>query len=231
MSLPALLLSATIVSVLPSLVMFLVTYNKRITTERMNLMTAFAAGALIADASHHISHDTMLHSIVLFFLFDVLLSSHGHGPHNHQSHQSNSHQCESNEGLLAIMGDAIHNFTDGLAIASAASHSNYKTVLAITIHEIPHQLADFAILVKAGMSMNQILLTQFGTSLACYFGVGVGHYWALQDAGERIEGFTAGAFVYLAMTSLLPSVVKGQGTSKLAVVLAFLFGIFIINGV
>lgn len=206
------LLAALVVSAVPTLVMFMVASKKTITVDRLDMMTAFAAGALVADAGHHLSTSSSTHivgSIIVFFIIDMLI-----------------YEDDGDDGILAIIGDAIHNFTDGLAIASTVSAGHYGTVVAIIIHEIPHQLADFAMLFKSGYSVVEIVRTQFMTSLACYIGVVIGYYTSKVQP-EQLEGFTAGAFLYLALSSLLPSV-KGS-EKKWSIIACFVVGAAIIG--
>jgi len=51
--------------------------------------------------------------------------------------------------VISMVGDFIHNFTDGLAIGVSYT-ADYKmglvTTMAMFFHEIPHEVGDFAIL-------------------------------------------------------------------------------------
>ena len=52
---------------------------------------------------------------------------------------------------LNLIGDGIHNFTDGLVIAvsfMANIRLGIVTSLAVILHEIPPEIGDFGILVK-----------------------------------------------------------------------------------
>lgn len=57
-------------------------------------------------------------------------------------------------GILNLAADSLHNFSDGIAIgASFASESGlgYSTALATLLHELPHEIGDFAVLIQSGM--------------------------------------------------------------------------------
>ena len=48
---------------------------------------------------------------------------------------------------VIILGDAIHNFADGLALGAAISQSlslGISTMIALIFHELPHELGEFS---------------------------------------------------------------------------------------
>ncbi|KAH6947982.1 hypothetical protein HPB50_022298 [Hyalomma asiaticum] len=58
-------------------------------------------------------------------------------------------------GYLNLMANGIDNFTHGLAVAASflvGIKMGMVTTLAILIHEIPHEVGDFAILLKSGFN-------------------------------------------------------------------------------
>lgn len=61
---------------------------------------------------------------------------------------------------MVIFGDGIHNLADGIAIGAAFTQNavaGIATSIAILCHELPHEIGDFAMLLKAGMSVKQAI--------------------------------------------------------------------------
>ena len=118
-------------------------------------------------------------------------------------------------GLLNLIADLSHNFTDGLAISASFLSSpavGVSTTLAVLIHEVPHELGDFAILMQAGYTLQQALWFQLATALGAVLGVAV--VW-VGGGGEEggmdwVLPVTAGGFIYVALTNVVPGVLKEE---------------------
>ncbi|KAA0709930.1 Zinc transporter ZIP4 [Triplophysa tibetana] len=112
---------------------------------------------------------------------------------------------------MITIGDAIHNFADGLAMGAAFSvswRSGLATSLAVLCHELPHELGDFAVLISCGLSVRKALLLNVGSALTSFIGL----YIALSvsthtDAPQWISAFTAGLFLYVGLVDMLPSMI------------------------
>jgi zinc and cadmium transporter len=96
---------------------------------------------------------TVLAGVVLFFVLEKLvLWRHCHTP-----------QCTQHgrAGPLILVGDAFHNFVDGVVIATAFLTSvpvGVAASLAVIAHEVPQEVGDFAILLDSGYSRTKALL-------------------------------------------------------------------------
>ena len=115
-------------------------------------------------------------------------------------------------GYLNLLANCIDNFTHGLAVAGSfivSTPVGLCTTLAILLHEIPHEIGDFAILLKAGFSRWEAakgqVITASGALFGCVFGLiaeGSG------DASSWVLPFTSGGFIYIACVTIIPDLVK-----------------------
>eukprot|EP00111_Clytia_hemisphaerica_P021828 TCONS_00064169-protein len=123
---------------------------------------------------------------------------------------------------MVLIGDAIHNFLDGIAIGVAFSetwpdglHGGISTSIAILCHELPHELGDFAVLLNSGLSIKQALVMNFISSLTAFIGgiigVSLGTQWA---ATNWIFAITAGLFVYIALVDMLPEILHSSSLKR-----------------
>jgi len=108
---------------------------------------------------------------------------------------------------MVIMGDGLHNFTDGMAIGAAFSLNiagGLSTAVAVFCHELPHELGDFAVLLKAGMSARQAIYYNVLSSVLSFFGMCVGIYFGdTEEASQWIFAVAAGLFIYIALVDMV----------------------------
>uniref|UniRef100_UPI004038B319 zinc transporter ZIP5 isoform X2 n=1 Tax=Callospermophilus lateralis TaxID=76772 RepID=UPI004038B319 len=134
----------------------------------------------------------------------------------HQSH-SHRHQGGSSANItwMVLLGDGLHNLTDGLAIGAAFSDgfsSGLSTTLAVFCHELPHELGDFAMLLQAGLSFRRLLLLSLVSGALGLGGaaLGVGLSLGPIPLTPWVFGITAGVFLYVALVDM----VRGVGNSR-----------------
>ncbi|XP_030060730.1 zinc transporter ZIP6 [Microcaecilia unicolor] len=148
--------------------------------------------------------------------------------HHHQNHHPHSHtQRYSREELkeagiatlawMVIVGDGLHNLSDGLAIGAAFTEglsSGLSTSLAVFFHELPHELGDFAVLLNAGMTVKQAFFYNLLSAMLAYFGmvtgILVGHY--AENVTLWIFALTAGLFMYVALVDMMPEMLHNDAS-------------------
>ncbi|KAL7858717.1 hypothetical protein AOLI_G00188190 [Acnodon oligacanthus] len=135
-------------------------------------------------------------------------------------------------GYLNLAADFTHNFTDGLAIGASFLVSpavGVVTTITILLHEVPHEIGDFAILVQSGCTKRKAMFLQLLTAIGALAGTacsllaeGVG-----AAATAWILPFTAGGFVYIATVTVLPELLVGRSSVGQSVmeIIALLFGV------
>lgn len=138
--------------------------------------------------------------------------------------------------FLNLVADFMHNFTDGLAIGASYIAGNavgMVTMVTVLVHEVPHEIGDFAILVQAGFPKKKAILIQLVTALGALAGC-VLSLWsvdasALAEAAEHswVLPFTAGGFIYIASSSIIPELLEdSKFFQSIGEVFALLLGIF-----
>lgn len=115
-------------------------------------------------------------------------------------------------GYLNLAADFTHNFTDGLAIGAsylAGNSIGIVTTITILLHEVPHEIGDFAILVKSGCSKKKAMLLQLTTAVGALAGTVLALLGSGSDAAESwVLPFTAGGFIYIATVSVIPELLE-----------------------
>jgi zinc transporter 7 len=148
---------------------------------------------------------------------------------------------------LNLFGDFVHNITDGLAMAASFYSSpliGATTTLACFAHEIPHEIADYSILIRSGFTKKQAMQSQFLTAIGAFVGTFMGiaiHNLSATD--EKVEStdlsaavrqnasgllgttvqlsdlvipFVAGGFLYIGAVAVLPTLLAESKSAKQA---------------
>jgi len=190
----------------------------------VGLLVSFAIGALLgasflevlphafaSAADLQVVSATVLGGILAFFVLEKLvLWRHFHGDEyeGHDHHADGSDHGRS--GLMILIGDAFHNFVDGVLIAAAFMESpalGLVTATAVIAHEIPQEVGDFVILLHSGYSKGRAFALNLLSSAAMVVGA-CGAYFALQAVGGWIAtllALAAASMIYVAVADLIPS--------------------------
>lgn len=192
-------------------------------------LLSFAIGALLGAAFlallphavlnpvvrdvHRITFTVLIGVLGFFLLEKTILWRHCH-----------SFECEAHTpemmpqdnrvaGTLVLIGDALHNFVDGVLIAAAfltSTDLGIVTALAVAAHEIPQEVGDFAVLLTSGFTRRKALLFNLLSSLTTVVG-GVIAYAGLSQIGGVVPyvlAIAASSFIYIAVADLLPGLHK-----------------------
>jgi zinc and cadmium transporter len=203
----------------------LLLFKEKTTLKYSHFLAAFAAGTLLGtvffdllpeaiEEAEHVSTNLGLTINIFFwtlfgFLSFFLIERFIHWFHHHQ-HEYTEETVKPTVPLI-ITSDTVHNFIDGVVIASTFLVSiplGIVTTLAVAIHEIPQEIGDFGILLHKGMKRKKIILVNLLSALTALVGALIA-YWL----GERMEAplpillsITAGFFIYIAASDLIPEI-------------------------
>ena len=168
--------------------------------------------AFESKADTHSLFAALLAGLLAFFLlekFSVLRHSHHHEGDGHShDHGHDAHEA-GKSGWMILVGDGLHNFTDGILIAAAFLANptlGVVTGLAIIAHEIPQEIGDFIVLLNAGFSRARAYFYNLISSLMAVIG-GVLGYVMLEKASSLIPYvlvFASSGFIYIAVSDLMP---------------------------
>lgn len=188
-------------------------------------LISFAVGTLVGVALLDLVPDSLSHipargamltmagGILSFFLLEkAVLWRH--------CHEDEACQVHTTAASLVIVGDAFHTFTDGAVIAAAVLTSlplGVATALAVATHEIPQELGDVAILLRAGYSRWRAFTLNVLAGVGGVLGA-----VAMAIAGRIVPqvlpyvlAFAAGNFLYVAMADLIPDLHRGELTDRM----------------
>jgi zinc and cadmium transporter len=155
---------------------------------------------------------TLLGGLLAFFLLEKLaILRHSH--HYEGDGHGHSHGHDMDEagkaGWMVLVGDGLHNFTDGILIAAAFLADpklGIVTGLAIIAHEIPQEIGDFIVLLNAGFSRARAYAYNLICSLMAVFG-GILGYVTLERGMQWIPYvlvLASSGFIYIAVSDLMP---------------------------
>jgi len=209
MSLLIILLATVLAGVVSMLLAGALIYAKWFKKASITLV-AFAAGALLGAVFLDIMPEMVaegatnfiyvLGGICVFYVLEQVLLWHHHRYGAHDSHPY---------VYLIMMGDTIHNFVDGAAIAVSFLINvplGIVTTLAVFFHEIPQEIGDFGVLISAGFSKRKALLWNGASSVVAIAGAVMA--WSLSSQITQFSvpllAFAAGNFIYIAGADLIP---------------------------
>jgi zinc and cadmium transporter len=210
------ILANFIISLGSLLGVFSLTINEKKLNRILLLLVALSAGALMGSALFHLLPeaieklpvDSLFGVVFISFSFFFLVEKLLHWRHCHKEH------CQLHSfGQLNLLGDAIHNFIDGLIIAGAFlvdASLGWATTLAVALHEIPQEIGDFGVLLYSGYTKKKALLVNLFVGFTAIAGGATGYLLSFQASNlvNYLLPFAAGGFIYIAASDLMPEIRK-----------------------
>lgn len=228
-----LIIAATVLVSLISLVgILLFSFEKKSIDQILFFLVSFSAGTLLgaamfdlipealAGAEAKIALEMVFAGLMVAFAAEKLI-------HWHHHHAGTEKEHTRPLGTLAMAGDSIHNFFDGVAIAAAFMVSpplGITTTIAIALHEIPQEIGDFGLLLYSGFSKRKAILFNL---LSAFFAIAGGAiFYFFSSVVSHIESyalaFAAGNMIYIAAVDLLPEIHKEKKWKNSAVQLVLI---------
>ncbi len=222
-TLVSILLATTIAGVVSIVAAAIFSFS--LLSKLVDKMVSFSVGILLSTSLLHALPEafesqadtrtlfaTLFCGLMGFFLlekFAILRHSHHHEGDGHaHAHGHDVHEA-GKSGLMILVGDGMHNFTDGILIAAAFladPQLGIVTGLAIVAHEIPQEIGDFIVLLNAGFSRARAFAYNLLSSLMAVLG-GLLGYFTLESATGAIPYvlvLASSGFIYIAVSDLMP---------------------------
>lgn len=228
------ILSTFLITLCVWFAVFLLFLSKEKINKIILYLVALSAGALMGGAFLHLMPEALelietnllfsvfLASFTFFFLLEKIL-------HWHHCHKEG---CEVHTfGYMNLVGDSIHNFIDGLVIASTFIIDiklGIATTIAVALHEIPQEIGDYGVLIYAGFKKKTALITNYLVATTVILGGIVGYYSfsLIEILLPYLLPFAAGGFVYISASDLMPEIRKETNLRRsLGIFMVFLLGI------
>lgn len=231
----ATLISTVLSVVLAGLISF------RFLDRYMSKMLCISAGLLLTVAFTHLLPEafeihehatsigwTLLISVLILCSMEFLFNRPDHDKVSGIIEESRSRSMRS--GAAILVGDSLHNFTDGILIASSfmvSSSLGWVTAMAIMAHEVPQEVGDFMVLLHSNFSRRMALLCNLLSGFLSILG-GVIGYFLLDTVKEIVPyafAIAAASFIYIALSDLIPEIVRKQKSGYLIQIFFILLGV------
>ena len=180
-------------------------------------LVSLSAGALLGGAFFHLLPEALeisgsktwsyvLVGILIFFILEKII-------HWRHCHEPSCDEHPHSLGVMNIIGDGLHNLIDGAVIAGAFlidTNLGILTTIAVISHEVPQEIGDFGVLIYAGYSVKRALFFNFLSALGSVLGALI-----VLILNQKVDGLmtvllplTAGGFIYIASSDLIPELRK-----------------------
>lgn len=193
----------------------LLLFKEKFAIKISHFLTSFAAGTLLGTAFFDLLPEARLVGgkdsniflwtligILAFFLLERFIHHHDHGVYP---------QDKKSIISLIVIGDTIHNFVDGVAMAATFLISiplGIVTSLAVAVHEIPQEIGDFGLMLNKGVRRKKVILINFASALMALAGAVLTYLFkdSIEGLLPIVLSLTAGFFIYIAAANLIPEI-------------------------
>ena len=195
-------------------------FKKEWAEKLASISVPLAAGVLLAvsfldlfpeaiEEAGETAFSVVLIVFVVLFMIERFFFYFHHHLESGESHGGHSHVHGETVIPLVIFGDTIHNLLDGVVIGTSfLVNPTLSMVVAFStfLHETPHEVADFGILLAKGWSRKRVFFANLFSSLATFPGAFLSYFYAdkIQGSVGILLALAAGFFLYVATTDFLP---------------------------
>jgi len=197
--------------------------TKNIQKSLVSSLVAYATGTLLAAASLgmiptaiskagdaiQIVMTYFLGGLIFFFILEKLVIWR-------HCHDAECVVTGEAAGPVILIGDAFHNFVDGIVIA-ASFLINFTFGIAISLsviaHEIPQEIGDLAILIDKNYSKKKAFLYNLLSGVATIPAAIIGYFLLdlISLAIPYVLAISAASFLYIALSDLTPELHQKLG--------------------
>lgn len=205
----------------------------------------FAAGVLLSVSFLHLTPEVIekignrgFFYVLIAFLASFVFEKYFASLHHHEEH-GHIMTLQKSTIPLVLLGDTIHNFIDGIAIGSSFMvDPGFGLIIALStfLHETPHEIGDFGVLIARGWSRKKTFMANFYSSLATIPGAFLVYFFVPQGGEEKIAALlavAAGIFLYLGASDFLPEIGENDPPRrtfiKVFLVLVGVFSIYFLS--
>ena len=234
------ILSVLVVSLISLIGIFTLSLKTNKLKPILIFLISLSAGTLFGDAFLHLLPESLettaplkislyiLLGITLFFILEKII----HWQHCNANVLDEKHIHPF--AYTNLVGDAMHNFLDGIIIAASylvSIPAGIATTTAVIFHEIPQEIGDFGVLIHGGFTKAKALALNFVSALCALLGAII--TLLLQNKIANIESILVpiaiGGFLYIAGSDLIPELHKHSDklSKSFIQLLAFIIGILL----
>ncbi len=200
-----------------------ISLNKNSQKSLVTCLVAYATGTLLAAASLGMIPTAIskageaiqlimaffLGALMFFFILEKLIIWR-------HCHDKDCIVTGEATGPIILIGDAFHNFVDGIVIAASFLTSftfGIAISLSVIAHEVPQEIGDLAILIDKNYSKKKAFLYNTFSGLSTIPAAIIGYFILdiISMAIPYVLIISAASFIYIALSDLTPELHQKLG--------------------